>query len=289
MADDSIEPAPIWDDITTLKREHFDLPIDIIVGGFPCQDISVAGKGEGIIEGNRSGLFFEVLRLTDELRPKFLFLENVPAIRTRGLDVVLQELTQRGYDCRWTMLSAAQVGANHKRERWFLLAHSSSQRIRQDSGAVSREQNTRDEVGRNGLVDSGSDVADTVRNGFASSQIRPGIESYNDRNSSGQNGGTLPERRQKVAGCSDSLSTKHPHTGSIESRLGRMVDGVSCDMDKSRPSNLAADYWQEEPNIPRITQEKEQRTERIKRLGNAVVPLQAKTAFEYLFGVKNVH
>lgn len=122
MADGSIESAPIWDDVTSLRGEHFDLPIDIIVGGFPCQDISVAGKQAGIQQGNRSGLFYEVMRLTDEIQPKFLFLENVPAIRTRGLDIVLRELTQRGYDCRWTMLSAAQVGAVHKRERWFMLA-----------------------------------------------------------------------------------------------------------------------------------------------------------------------
>lgn len=123
MADGSIEPAPIWDNITTLTKEHFDVPIDIIVGGFPCQDLSTAGKGAGIKVGTRSGLFYEVIRLVKELKPAFVFLENVPAIRTRGLDIVLKEFTEAGYDCRWTMLSASSVGANHQRERWFLLAY----------------------------------------------------------------------------------------------------------------------------------------------------------------------
>jgi len=123
MSEGTIDKAPIWDDIRTLGATQFATPIDIIFGGFPCQDLSVSGKGEGI-SGERSGLFFDVVRLTRELNPKFVFLENVPAIRTRGLDQVLQEFTKAGYDCRWTMLSASSVGALHKRERWFLLAHS---------------------------------------------------------------------------------------------------------------------------------------------------------------------
>ena len=207
MGDGSIEPAPIWDDITTLSADKFDTPIDIIIGGFPCQDISIAGKGAGITENTRSGLFFQVTRLARELKPNFLFLENVPAIRTRGLDIVLQELTEIGYDCRWTMLSAAEVGANHKRERWFLLAHAkggsgggglrhisgsnaevvrseeqyedsagesgpasidaavlanySSERIGKDISSIRGEQDSGDQVGRDGIVDSSPDVADT--------------------------------------------------------------------------------------------------------------------------------
>lgn len=122
MAEGSLDYAPIWDDVTTLHGDN--LPsIDIIYGGFPCQDISVAGHGVGL-EGQRSGLFREIVRLAEEIKPTFLFLENVPAIRTRGLARVIEELTEAGYDCRWCMLSAAEVGANHKRERWFLLAHS---------------------------------------------------------------------------------------------------------------------------------------------------------------------
>ena len=125
MAEGKLPKAPIWDDITTLGG--CELPdIDIIYGGFPCQDISVAGRGEGL-GGKRSGLFFEVCRLVEEIKPRFIFLENVPAIRTRGLREVIRTLTDLGYDCRWTSLSAAEVGAPHIRKRWFLLAYSDSE------------------------------------------------------------------------------------------------------------------------------------------------------------------
>jgi len=120
MADGSIKRAPILADVKNVEGKAGDC--DIIYGGFPCQDISVAGNGKGLV-GERSGLFYEIIRLTKEIRPTFVFLENVPAIRTRGLEQVIKEFTEIGYDCRWTCLSAASVGAPHKRERWFLLAH----------------------------------------------------------------------------------------------------------------------------------------------------------------------
>ena len=125
--------APIWNDVTTLDGAKLRGMVDIISGGFPCQDISSAGKGAGLA-GERSGLFYEIVRLTKEIRPAFVFLENVPAIRTRGLEQVVKEFTEMGYDCRWTMLSAASIGAPHKRERWFFLAHANSELIRQQSG-----------------------------------------------------------------------------------------------------------------------------------------------------------
>lgn len=125
MRQGNINSAPIWDDIRTLTKNQIIERIDIIVGGFPCQDISMAGRGEGV-NGKKSGLFYEIIRLTKEFKPTFVFLENVPAIRTRGLDKVLQEFTKAGYDCKWTMLSASSLGANHERERWFLLAYTNS-------------------------------------------------------------------------------------------------------------------------------------------------------------------
>jgi len=119
MQTGDLECAPIWDDITTLKKEHFDLRIDLIIAGFNCQDISVAGKREGIKEHTRSGLFFQVVRLANELQPKFIFLENVAAITTCGLDIVCREISESGYDFAWTTLSACDVGAKHRRARWF--------------------------------------------------------------------------------------------------------------------------------------------------------------------------
>lgn len=121
MSQGALPIAPVWDDVQTLGRNDLPIRPNIIYGGFPCQDLSAAGLGAGL-EGKRSGLFYEIARLTKELNPQFVFLENVTAIRTRGLSSVVGTLTEMGYDCRWTCISAASVGAPHKRERWFLLA-----------------------------------------------------------------------------------------------------------------------------------------------------------------------
>jgi DNA (cytosine-5)-methyltransferase 1 len=136
--DMSLPDAPIWDDVRTLKGGSLSAEIDILYGGFPCQDISVAGHGIGL-EGKRSGLYWELYRLVQETNPSFVFLENVPAIRTRGLEIVVQSLTELGYDCRWTIVSAAEVGAQHERKRWFLLAHAHAKRpfLDQDSLEIS--------------------------------------------------------------------------------------------------------------------------------------------------------
>lgn len=131
MRNGELPRAPIWDDVTTLVSSM--LPgngsVDIIYGGFPCQDISTAGSGAGLA-GERSGLYLEIERLIRETKPSFVFLENVPAIRTRGLGRVVWGLSELGYDCRWTTLSAAEVSAVHIRKRWFLLANANGIRLR---------------------------------------------------------------------------------------------------------------------------------------------------------------
>ena len=112
MADGRLPVSPIWNDVKTLSSR--DLPtkfVDIIYGGFPCQDISVAGLGKGLA-GERSGLFWEIHRLAKEIFPKFIFLENVSAITSRGGVTIVRSLTEMGYDCRWCVISAASIGAS---------------------------------------------------------------------------------------------------------------------------------------------------------------------------------
>jgi DNA (cytosine-5)-methyltransferase 1 len=126
-------------------------PVDVICGGFPCQDISYAGKGAGL-QGERSGLFFEVCRLASEMGPRFIVLENVAALLTRGLDSVLGTLASLGYDAEWDCIPAAAFGAHHIRERVFIVAfRSDTERLRWERGrhvpkpieAWSHEQFTR--------------------------------------------------------------------------------------------------------------------------------------------------
>lgn len=136
MQRQDIPIAPIWDDVQSLHScELLERP-QIIYGGFPCQDISLAGAGAGL-DGERSGLVFQFLRLIRECRPAFVFMENVPAITSRGLDRILLDLHSMGYDARWTIVSAAEMGACHIRERWFLLAHAAGPRLPRPDGKAS--------------------------------------------------------------------------------------------------------------------------------------------------------
>ena len=120
--DGSIPGFPIWDDVQTFDGHKWRGLVDIVAGGFPCQDISVAGKGAGI-NGERSGMWSHMARIIGEVRPRFAYIENSPALVNRGLDRVLCDLAALGYDAEWTVMGASDVGAPHKRERIWILAY----------------------------------------------------------------------------------------------------------------------------------------------------------------------
>ena len=126
--DGLLAPFPIWDDVQTFDGRPWRGCVDVVSGGFPCQDISVAGKGAGI-DGKRSGMWGHMARIVGEVRPRYVCVENSPALLTRGLGRVLGDLAALGYDCRWTVLGAADVGAHHKRERIWIFANANSQPI----------------------------------------------------------------------------------------------------------------------------------------------------------------
>ena len=112
--------VPIHDDICTFQPDPGSA--DIVCGGFPCQDISQAGKGAGLA-GSRSGLFYELLRVVRLVGPRYIVLENVAAITYRGMDDVLGALAEAGYDAEWACIPAAAVGACHQRDRWWCVAY----------------------------------------------------------------------------------------------------------------------------------------------------------------------
>jgi len=120
--DGHLDRFPIWDDVCTFDGKPWRGAIDVVSGGFPCQDISAAGKGAGLA-GDRSGLFFQMLRIVEEVQPRFVFAENSPNLRTRGLVTVIKELNRLGYDARWCVLGAWHVGAPHKRNRMWVLGY----------------------------------------------------------------------------------------------------------------------------------------------------------------------
>lgn len=237
MHDGGLPIAPIWDDVRTLQNAH--LPkVDIIAGGFPCQNLSCAGRGEGL-GGERSGLYLEIERIVRETNPAFVFLENVPAIRTRGLGRVVWGLSELGYDLRWTVVSAAEVGAPHLRKRWFLLAHASG-RGRKEHGM--RESSL--------LERSSSTSADNKRK----------------ENHSDESGKALAD------------------SGSIQ--VGDEPRGRGWSGGESAPQPRHNSWWQVEPDVGRVVDELPARLDRLKCLGNSVVPAQAREAFKRLMGLE---
>ena len=113
---------PIWDNVTTFDGKPWRGGVDVVSGGFPCTDISAAGKGAGI-EGKQSGLWKHMVRIVGEIRPQYVFVENSPLLVKRGLAVVLGDLAEMGYDARWGILGAHHVGAPHRRERCWIFAY----------------------------------------------------------------------------------------------------------------------------------------------------------------------
>ena len=190
--------------------------VDVICGGFPCQDISYAGLGAGL-DGERSGLFFETVRVVLELQPQFAVLENVAALLTRGLDRVLGTLAEIGYDAEWHCIPAAAVGAPHIRDRVFVLANRTS------NGRQQRQPNARRRSQGPGQgkeyrpLCSGKNVADSARGG---------LEAGSGLWRNGE-----PSGRWQLAWRGEDRGQKQ---WAIEPGVGRVADGVSSRVDRLR-------------------------------------------------------
>ena len=119
--DGLLPPFPIWDDVQTFDGNPWRGIVDVVSGGFPCTDISAAGKGAGI-DGKASGMWKEMARIIHEVQPRYAFVENSPMLTSRGLGRVLGDLASMGFDAKWGVLGAADVGANHQRDRIWIVA-----------------------------------------------------------------------------------------------------------------------------------------------------------------------
>ena len=147
--------TPIHDDIRTFTA----IPgqYDVICGGFPCQSISVAGNRAGITEESRSGIFYELMRVIRMVRPRFVVLENVAAILNNGLDIVLGELSQAGYDAEWSVISASSLGACHRRSRWWCVAYTN------DYGSLTSSISGLDDQANNDSSERANQVSQSSR------------------------------------------------------------------------------------------------------------------------------
>jgi DNA (cytosine-5)-methyltransferase 1 len=119
--DGHLERFPVWDDVSTFDGKPWRGLVDVVSGGFPCTDISNSGHKAGI-EGERSGLWREMARIIGEVRPRFVFVENVAALLGRGMGAVLADLAALGFDARWDVLGYSDIGGPQPRERVWIVA-----------------------------------------------------------------------------------------------------------------------------------------------------------------------
>lgn len=164
--DGILQAFPIWSDVCSFDGRPWRGLVDVVSGGFPCQDISAAGNGVGIT-GARSGLWKQMARIVGEVRPRFVFVENSPLLVRRGLAVVLGDLTELGYDARWCVMGAADVGAPHQRDRIWIVAHA--------NGLRELQQTRRKQERRHGSRKCGEALA------YPSSPRLPSTRSQQDR------------------------------------------------------------------------------------------------------------
>ena len=267
MEEGSLDAAPVWSDLCTFDARAWRGKVDCIVAGFPCQDLSVAGKRAGL-DGKRSGLFFEVCRIAADSGAWCMFLENVGGIASatataldetegeldeRAASRVVGELADLGWDAEWLHVSASDVGASHGRERWFCFAWRMGHPGLQHQQLQQRE--VRHEPARAGeqLADASIPRLEGRELGDARNGNRGGAQTH---------GSTSQLRGLFAPGPADQrwagiVSQWREFSPALEPDFRGMVDGMAFAMDESRASRLRC-------------------------IGNGVVPLQAASAFVVL-------
>jgi len=221
-------------------------PVDVIAGGFPCQDISIAGRGMGLA-GERSGLWREFGRIVRELRPRYVLVENVAALLHRGLDVVLGDLAALGYDAEWHCIPAAAVGAPHIRDRVFVVAY--AERDRWQQGAE--------------IFRAGQPLAAAGREALADAAVA--------------RSGRLAARQQGAQAQAHHADRRGQDVPDAN-RLGRdrRPSLLPAPIARRLPDPEREHAWRVEPDVGRVAHGIPARVDRLSGLGNAVVPQVAE-------------
>ncbi len=265
---------PIFGDIKTFDGKPWKGCVDIISGGFPCQDISAAGKGAGI-DGEKSGLWGEMARVVREVSPRFVFVENSPMLTSRGLHRVLGDLAEMGYNARWCVLGADDAGAPHRRKRIWILAYPGSPRRWENPGST--YENEKEHEGR---AEAQTDQLDGNGEG---NQERDVADSYEIRREWDRN----PRYRGdgfKDNGCItwwDEDPADIPYSKEINDRESK--EGKTQRQEQEfGESHLRESNGTIEPELGRVAHGVAKRVDRLKALGNGQIPAVAATAFVIL-------
>jgi DNA (cytosine-5)-methyltransferase 1 len=245
--------VPNHGDITQIDFTQVE-PVDLLCGGFPCQDISNAGKRAGI-DGERSGLWGEYARAIGELRPRYVVVENVAALLGRGLERILGDLAALGYDAEWKVFSAADVDAPHLRERLWITAYADGQQHEGRPDANERQA-------------TAHLLAHTQRDGLEGHRATRGTPHHRGRRPAVQ-GGTLADTS---SGGLEEQRLSAEGRGLVADLAGR---GGLC-----QDAGVTGYWWATEPDVGRVAHGVPHRVDRLKCLGNAIVPQCALVIFQ---------
>jgi DNA (cytosine-5)-methyltransferase 1 len=283
---DKILPTfPIWDDVQTFDGKPWRGIVDVVSGGFPCQDISVAGNGDGL-DGERSGMWREMARIIGEVRPKYAFVENSPMLTSRGLGTVLRDLAQLGFNAEWGVLGADEIGANHKRKRIWIVAYShsnsdfwqksKSNAIQDKTKGITRTQNSSTwKSSRTSNVFREDAMQGYEKSNMAYSSFQPISNKSNSRSNIGfdeQQG----KRTRNIDGSSSKTNVSNSSSKNVERQ--RKPFGIQ----EARNTIGSTSWWNIEPRVDRVANGVDARVDRLKAIGNGQVPLCAATAWRFL-------
>ena len=301
--DGILPPFPIWDDVQTFDGKPWRGIVDVISGGFPCQDISAAGKGAGI-NGKRSGMWFHMARIIGEVRPRYVYVENSPLLTSRGLHRVLGDLAEMGFDARWGVVSAAAVGAPHKRDRIWIVAHANGIGDALRGHAKDHEEEVArraTDAGRSER-DSGKGCSQSARQGSCLAntnglrQLQQERIEQNQRRWAGDCRGEMADatsQRQQAESNSKQHSqaygigqTNQPRSGGevLADANGTQCErgGVSSRVNEEHANACSSSWWLSEPDVGRVAHGVAARVDRLKAIGNGQVPFVAATAWRLL-------
>lgn len=287
---DGILPRfPIWDDIQTFDGRPWKGRVDVVCGGFPCQDISAAGKGAGI-DGERSSMWRHMARIIGEILPRFVLVENSPMLVGRGLARVLGDLAEMGYDARWCVLGAADLGAPHKRDRiWLVATNVNGEQLweqqKQVSGSCS-ETESRDHGTKRSVADANGQRELQSERAFEEVRRRlgDGCDEISNTESLRRDKRRLPKRESKE--IAESCFSGEDVSDANGERLEEL-DAATKSNQTRQYTGAAAEaggsaWWATEPRVGRVAHGVADRVDRLKAIGNGQVPAVAESAWRSL-------
>jgi DNA (cytosine-5)-methyltransferase 1 len=283
--------VPNLSDITAVDWTSLSV-VDVVCGGFPCQDISTAGRGAGI-GGARSGLWTEMAAAVRALRPRLVFLENVAAILARGVDVVAADLAAVGYDLRWTCLRASDIGAPHRRDRWFAIAYPQRSTSRESHGhAAIRGRARAPEQARLGSVDTtadangaGGETRNPVRLGVGGRTLGTGVVGGSSTLIADPTCDGRATWRPESDGRLTATDAQSLAWGDFEPAIRRWerLTGVAAPRPTDDRARLSPEFVEWMVGLPTgWTDVGISRSQRLRCLGNIAMPQQAQVAYGQL-------